>query len=361
MTQPTKLASLYYTSGSSDKEYHAQIEMSGAGYVVNFQYGRRGGALQEGTKTKAPVSLDKAEAEFEKLLKEKMAKGYTMDTGGQLYQAVTDKEFTGILPQLLNEMPKEQVPLLIADDGWIAQEKRDGNRRMMDQEFIDAPVQSINRKGLRVGMPKETADALAPLNQFAPWRLDGELVGSVFYVFDVLLWASADTTTETVEQRLKRLADIKALLPEGLVRVTDTAYTTAEKEALLAQMKKEEREGVVFKRLASVYTPGRPASGGDQLKHKLVDTATFIVTSHSAARRSVQLGLSDVTRELGSVTIPVNMDVPDVGALVEIRYLYAYPNGALAQPHFLGVRTDLDAADCVEAQLKFKAAGSNDE
>lgn len=359
MTQPLKLASLFYTSGASDKEYHAQIEPSGTGFVVNFQYGRRGGALQEGTKTKAPVTLDKATAEFEKLIKEKMGKGYTMDTGGQLYLTVADKEFTGFLPQLLNEMPKEQVSVLIADANWVAQEKRDGNRRMMDQESIDAPVQSINRKGLRVGLPKETADALAQLNQFAPWRLDGELVGSIFYVFDVLQWASKDTTTETVAQRLKRLDEIKALLADGLVRVTDTAYTTAEKKALLARMKAEAREGVVFKRLASLYIPGRPASGGDQLKHKLVDTATFIVISHSAARRSVQLGLSDVNRELGSVTIPPNMDIPDVGALVEIRYLYAYPNGALAQPNFLGVRTDLDANECVESQLRFKAANED--
>lgn len=362
MTQPTKLASLYYTSGSSDKEYHAQIVPSGAGFLVNFQYGRRGGALQDGTKTKAPVSLDKAIDAFDKLIKEKMGKGYTMDTGGQLYQAVTDKEFTGILPQLLNEMDKARVPELIADNGWVAQEKQDGNRRMMDQESADSLVLSINRKGIRVGLPLETAQAFAALAEFSPWRLDGELVGNVFHVFDVLQWAGTDTTSETVAQRLVRMEAVKAALGDAtLVKVVYTAYTTAEKQALYDKMKAEKREGVVFKRLAAVYVPGRPASGGDQLKHKFVDTATFIVLSHSAARRSVQLGLSDVTRELGSVTIPPNMDVPDVGALVEIRYLYAYPDGALAQPNYQGLRTDLDAADCVESQLKFKAAGASDE
>lgn len=360
MNQPIKIASLYYTSGSSDKEYHAQLEQSGTGYLVNFQYGRRGGALQDGTKTKAPVTLDTAIEAFDKLIKEKMAKGYTMDTGGQLYQAVTDKEFTGVLPQLLNEMDKARVPELVADNAWIAQQKEDGHRRMMDKESTDALVQSINRKGLRVGLPKETADAFAPLNQFAPWRLDGELVGNVFYVFDVLLWAGVDTTTKTVAERLKGLENIKTLLDkDGLVRVVYTAHTKADKQALLDKMRAEKREGVVFKRLAAVYVPGRPASGGDQLKHKFVDTATFIVLSHSVARRSVQLGLSGVNRELGSVTIPPNMDVPAVGALVEIRYLYAYPDGALAQPNYQGLRTDLDAADCVESQLKFKA--SNDE
>lgn len=359
MTNPIKLASLFYTSGGSDKEYHAQIEASGTGYVVNFQYGRRGGTLTEGTKTKAPVTLEKAEDAFEKLIKEKMAKGYTMDTGGQLYQAVTDKEFTGILPQLLNEMDKAQVPVLIADDNWVVQEKQDGNRRMMDQSGESELVLSINRKGLRVGLPKETADAFAPLAKFAPWRLDGELVGTVFFVFDVLEWRGVDTTSETVAQRLERLDAVKALVPTGLVRVVYTARTTQEKQALLDKVRADKGEGVVFKRLAAVYTPGRPSSGGDQLKHKFVDTATFVVTSHSADRRSVQLGLSDVARDLGSVTIPPNADIPDVGALVEVRYLYAYPNGALAQPHYLGVRDDIDLQACVEAQLRFKV--SSDE
>lgn len=359
MTQPFKLASLFFTSGASDKEYHAQIEASGTGYLVNFQYGRRGGALQEGTKTKAAVALDKAEAIFDSLIKEKMGKGYTMDTGGQLYITATDKEFTGILPQLLNEMEKVDVPALIADSKWVMQEKFDGHRRMMDQEAVDAPVLSINRKGLRVGLPKETADDMAALNAFAPWRLDGELVGSVFYVFDVLQWGGVDVSTETVEQRLVRMDTVKNALGAGLIRVVTTAYTSQEKQALLDKTKADAGEGVVFKRLASVYTPGRPSSGGDQLKHKFVVTATFVVTSHSSDRRSVQLGLHGVGRELGSVTIPPNMDIPAVGALVEIRYLYAYPNGALAQPNYQGVRTDLDVEDCVESQLKFKA--SNDD
>jgi bifunctional non-homologous end joining protein LigD len=356
MTQPTKLASLYYTSGSSDKEYHAQIVPSGAGFLVNFQYGRRGGALQDGSKTKAPVALDKALAAFDALIKEKMGKGYTMDTGGQLYQAVTDKDFTGVLPQLLNEMDKACVPELIADKDWIAQEKQDGHRRMMDQASADALVLSINRKGIRVGLPLETAQAFAALAQFAPWRLDGELVGSVFHVFDVLEWGGEVTTAETVAQRLQRLEAVKAALGEqGLVRVVYTAYTAAEKQALYDKMKAETREGLVFKRLEAVYIPGRPASGGDQLKHKFVATATFIVLSHSSDRRSVQLGLTGVNRELGSVTIPPNMDIPAVSALVEIRYLYAYPDGALAQPNYQGLRTDLEVADCVESQLKFKA------
>lgn len=72
-----KNVSLYFCQGSSDKEYHIQLVEATGGYVVNFQYGRRGNALQSGTKTLVPVSLGVAERVYQKLLQEKTAKGYT--------------------------------------------------------------------------------------------------------------------------------------------------------------------------------------------------------------------------------------------------------------------------------------------
>ncbi len=44
--------------------------------------------------------------------------------------------------------------------------------------------------------------------------------------------------------------------------------------------------------------------------------------------------------------------------MVEIRYLYAFPeSGVLYQPVYLGKRSDIDPAECMTAQLKFKAVG----
>ncbi|MBK6638997.1 MAG: hypothetical protein IPG34_15885 [Rhodocyclaceae bacterium] len=50
---------LYYKSGSSDKEYAADIVQSDHGYFVNFRYGRRGHTLTAGTKTEQPVCRSK--------------------------------------------------------------------------------------------------------------------------------------------------------------------------------------------------------------------------------------------------------------------------------------------------------------
>jgi bifunctional non-homologous end joining protein LigD len=79
-----KSVSLYYREGTSDKEYHIQLEQANGGYVVNFQYGRRGSALKSGTKTLVPVSIGAANQIYDKLLREKTGKGYVEgQSGGQ--------------------------------------------------------------------------------------------------------------------------------------------------------------------------------------------------------------------------------------------------------------------------------------
>jgi len=62
--------SLFFCSGNSDKEYHAQLEQLGPRYVVNFQYGRRG-SLASGTKTSVPVPYVQAKKIYDKLVAEK--------------------------------------------------------------------------------------------------------------------------------------------------------------------------------------------------------------------------------------------------------------------------------------------------
>jgi len=71
-----KNISLYFKEGTSDKEYHVQLNPAGKGFVVNFQYGRVGNTLTPGTKTPLAVSEPEAEKIYEKLVKEKMGKGY---------------------------------------------------------------------------------------------------------------------------------------------------------------------------------------------------------------------------------------------------------------------------------------------
>lgn len=113
----------------------------------------------------------------------------------------------------------------------------------------------------------------------------------------------------------------------------------------------------MFKRLDAPYTPGKPNSGGPQLKFKFVATLSAVVARINA-RRSVELSLFN-GRSLvscGNVTIPANHEIPPVGAVVETRYLYAAKDsGVLYQPVYLGPRDDVDPGECLVSQLKFKA------
>ena len=57
----------------------------------------------------------------------------------------------------------------------------------------------------------------------------------------------------------------------------------------------------------------------------------------------------------GNVTIPTNHPIPKPGEVIEVRFLYAFPeSGVLYQPVYLGQRSDIAPSECTTSQLKFK-------
>ena len=97
------------------------------------------------------------------------------------------------------------------------------------------------------------------------------------------------------------------------------------------------------------------------MKHKFCATLSAVVATING-RRSVELRLfgKDGWSRVGNVTIPVNEAIPAVGQVVEIKYLYAFPESrCLFQPVYLGKRDDVEHHECVLSQLKFKAGGDH--
>lgn len=136
-----------------------------------------------------------------------------------------------------------------------------------------------------------------------------------------------------------------------------TAVDPADKIEIYEELRATNREGVVFKDMDAPYSPGRPNSGGPQLKFKFVESASFVVTGINA-KRSVTLGLYDGDKlvSAGNVTIPPNHPIPAVGEVCETRYLYAYrESGSIYQPVYQGRRDDIPPSECVVEQLKFKS------
>ncbi|WP_081601668.1 WGR domain-containing protein [Thiobacillus denitrificans] len=346
--------SLYFSEGSSDKTYQVQLVQTDGGYLVNFQYGRRGSSLTSGSKTPSPVDEAKARKIFDKLVTEKMAKGYTPDVSGTAYQDTPKGELvTGVLPQLLNPVEECGLDDLFADLAWCLQEKYDGERRMVSN--VGGEWFGINRKGLRVALPMPVVEALGVVS--ANTIIDGELIGDVYYAFDILERNGTDLREYPYEDRHDALMrEVRALDPKVVVLV-DIHVSEDEKREAYALVEGKKGEGVVFKRLRAAYTVGRPSSGGTQLKYKFVESGTFVVDSQNDSKRSVQVAAFDQNGNkvlLGNVSIPPNYDIPSVGDIVEVQYLYAYKGGSLYQPIYRGKRADQSLEDCTLSQLKYK-------
>jgi bifunctional non-homologous end joining protein LigD len=309
---------LYFRQGSSDKVYQANIEPNGDGFIVAIAYGRRGATLTSGVKTQAPVEYNEAKRIYDKLIGEKIAKGYTPGADGTPYQQ-TDRadRATGIRCQLLNSIEDDRVESLIADPAFWMQEKFDG-RRLLIQKCGGA-INGINRLGLAVALPQSLLDdaARCPLD----FILDGEAIGDMLCAFDVLLIGDEEIGGLRYSERYQRLLNLLASFQHPAIHVVETHFTAGQKKEAFDLLKADGREGVVFKRTDAPYVAGRPASGGSQLKHKFVETASFIVGKINA-KRSVSLLLftGDRIGAAGNVTIPPNRPIPETGQVVECRY-----------------------------------------
>lgn len=378
MNKILEIADLHYIGNGSDKVYHTCLREVDGGYVVEFAYGRRGSTLARGFKTEAPLPLERAKKVYESLVKAKTGKGYLPSRGvsGQVFAGdseaagnsivqaaaalASEKVSTGVYPQLLNAVDEDQVEAFIMDPDWGAQEKKDGDRRMAKCS-TSGIVMGINRESYPVLLPPELAASVADIG--CRLLLDGEAIAVALHVFDLLEFAGQNLRGLPFIQRYMMLEEALKAHVGGALKLVPLAITEEEKRSLYRELRARDAEGIVFKRLDATYSEGRPASGGDQIKVKFYETLTALVLSISEGKRSVQLGLypgGDSSKEpifVGNVTIPSNKSVPTPGALAEIRYLYAYPNGgSLFQPTYLTERTDLRREACSDAQLKYVAS-----
>jgi len=343
----TENITLFYKQEKSDKVYKAALEEKDGLFVVNFAYGRRGSTLKTGTKTQSPVDYEKAKNIYDKLVHSKAAKGYVPDEDSSDYVYETDQIKTGIHCQLLNPIEEASLQEMMDNDEWWAQEKKDG-RRMLIQKAEE--LTAINRKGFSIGAPQTIMDSASKSeHQFI---IDGEAIGDELYVFDLLSLDGIDLKEKAYQERYEQLCQLNL---NGALKVIPTAKSKSEKEALLARLKKIGSEGIVFKKHDAHYHPGRPNSGGNQLKFKFYETASVLVSKNND-KRSVGMSLFDKGEEVfvGNVTISVNKEIPKEGEIIEVRYLYAYKGGSLYQPTFLQVRTDIEKNECLLGQLKFK-------
>lgn len=364
--------SLYCGIGSSDKVYHAQLtEVPGKGWTVTCQYGPRYGTLNRADKEPNPVEYAKAKKAYDAVVKSKLQKGYQITSGAAPAVAPTPAGTTApvlrktkaivatasMQPQLLNEIEADEVEAFLCDPAVIAQEKFNGDRVFLTRDLGGNVAAISARSGKERLLTEAVASALD--NADLVLLVDGEQVGEVFHLFDILESGVSNHRGRPLSDRLNILSSLHAQLPAAIFPPTYTARTEAEKRALLAELDGRDAEGIVFKRADASYTAGRPSSGGDWLKLKFWSSASVEVESINA-KRSVVMRVYDshgTAHSIGSVTVKANQAIPAVSELVEVKYLYAMRGGALVQPELIGPRADLTKRDATLKQLKYKPSG----
>lgn len=351
-----KKASLYYSDlhmgGNSDKEYHVQIEPKGSGYVVNFQFGRRGGTLNDGTKTPLPLTLEDAERVFDRLVAEKETKGYlpnaTSAPAAGVVRSDNAAQRTPFHVELLAEVNREHAETLVRDPKYIMQLKVDGHRCQIQK--TSSGVAAYNKKGGIRALPNEVAaeaDELAAKT----FHMDGELISNSYVAFDLLELNGVNLTKLPYRERFESLVKLVDRIGHNFISSVPSWNTVGRKQWALADCFNNHSEGVCFK-LANA--PYRAAQSGQQFKFKFIKSATVKVTrvgvkSKNNARISMLRGKTWI--EVGGVSLNGKGNVK-VGDYLEVLFLYATASHQLFQGRMKELRVDADDSDCRIDQLK---------
>ena len=340
----------------ADKEYRVQLEASGTGFILTGFNGRRGGPLKAQPKIASPVPYAEAKKAYDDLVKSKMKGGYTPADAGAAYVVPADVGTpTGIKLHLLTQVPESDIERYINDDRYLAQPKHDGERRPIARR---AEVIGSNKNGFQTSLPADVIASLSALPQDT--EIDSEQVGETLFVFDVMKIGGECQRDVACLERKRKLDVLVNRLgnPTNIVPV-ETAVGTDAKRALYARLRAQRAEGIVFKLCDASYGEGK---NDDQIKIKFIESATLQVASIHPTKRSVTVqGFDDmgVAVLLGSVTIPANYELPSLGSIVEVEYLYVVKN--LVQPVYRGIRTDQTLASCTIRQLKYRADIGEDD
>ncbi|KWT98476.1 MULTISPECIES: hypothetical protein [unclassified Variovorax] len=202
MSYSSKVLKLYFSKGTSDKEYHIVIEAMAGGYRVYGLNGRRGNATTLQTKASGPVSLRAAEAAFHAVVEEKRKKQYTTDWSGRpgagidfsaaiisgtapasvVSPVMTAMEAEHLVPApWLGSGPDIDEALLSGESGTSAQLLPAGER-LMALATVGNPLVVSADDGKPGFLPKDVLDELeAALPQYV---LDGCYAAGTFVICD---------------------------------------------------------------------------------------------------------------------------------------------------------------------------------
>lgn len=261
-------------------------------------------------------------------------------------------------PMLARPLALSQVDNYLSDDAWVAQQKLDGDRILILVQ--DGRVQALNREGepRRNRVPQKVLDQFKSFASLpGTWCFDGELMTTEeLWLFDLPVAADKVATSHPFEFRhavLERFMAAGAWPTSPCVRLLPVANTTAAKAALFSEVQERGGEGLVLRHREGPYRPGKRSDM--MLKAKLTFTVDAVVHEvRPDGRNNCTYRLFDngAWVPAGSCSLEARPEVRP-GDVIEVRALYASPEGLLYQPVMLRVRHDKAPTECTVDQLRY--------
>ncbi len=308
--------------------------------------------------------------------------------------------------------PCSEIP---GGDGWWHEVKWDGMRLLADVRDHRVRLTTRTERDVTGQFRELTGDA-AGLTAYADLLVDGELVAMAggrpsfsalahraraaaphdtpatltYVVFDVLRAAGADVTRRPLRERRELLEGIE--LPAPAIHVPPVF---ADGPGLLEATADRELEGVVSKRVESVYRPGRRSADWCKVVHRHADSFVLGGMRRQQGGRGlgavllgsptpdglmfrgrVGAGLAGAAGErllatlspLTSATCPFTGDLPATeragttwlrpDLVADVAFLSTSPGGRLRMPTWRGLRADLAPRDLSAVRRDHSAGGA---
>jgi ATP-dependent DNA ligase len=166
---------------------------------------------------------------------------------------------------------------------WVYEVKLDGYRTVAVKVDLDLILYSRREKVLN----KQFPDIVAALRELPPGTVvDGEIVALedagrptfnlpqnfrshpskvCYYIFDLLCWRNRDTTRLRFRERRALVNAIAGDIRDPRIRISD--YLQVSSADMLAAIREQQLEGIVGKRMDSMYEPGKRT--GAWIKHRI--------------------------------------------------------------------------------------------
>ena len=164
-----------------------------------------GPSTRSGAAVKANgVTYEEPKRVFDRVVREKTGKGYRgAETNGDaatpaISLGMPTKEFSGHAPELLTPIEERETRDLVPNLSWWFQQKFDGRRLAVQKQ--NGQYSGINKIGQIVPIDAQLAASLGHV-QADSFLVDGEIIDSKFYTWDLLSVNDTDLRIQPYEVR----------------------------------------------------------------------------------------------------------------------------------------------------------------